>query len=202
MSAVAPIDECFSLATTEAISMWQNGTPNEGIENGRQSENGRWLVRQLCAVGCDSTPINPELRCDLTTKETERFKKLGLHIISFAVTPDVSEGHVYVVSPWLDDMQACPEPLYADKALQPLRQYYTEKQSEMRANYDQGVYFLEDAEQNAQFSILDRSSVVPFMHDSDFYLGHSQGEASMVNFNDILRELRIPIIQNTNKAVR
>jgi hypothetical protein len=158
----------FGLPTTDSLALIQAGEP---YIRAKRSENGMWHVKQfpldfLPIDEVENLPargLNPEQLCKLNDYELHRLRLLGLHVLTFARLPLMSEKNIMTVAPWIDGMEDISTKDYFLNVEPLLRLYFEEWIEEHVNKVSIRPFYILDSE---QFSTAPQTSNY-FLHDTD-----------------------------------
>ena len=183
---VTPLNQSFTASTAEAETLWTNGRDEVlGVslpEFGRQSDDGRWLVRvsPVEALFNPSELVRAEAVCRYAYAEMQSLKGYAVDVISYAYTPVHDGVKVACISPWLEDISGCPRRLFAQHMAPKLLRYYqdlTEPEYAPNLNDIPARPFLWDFRSHKQCSVRRAEPLRPFIHDVEPHLSISSNEA-------------------------
>lgn len=162
---IEPLDRVFRANSREVERLWDSGTEHYACSDSynhlRVSECGKWVIKNFDINEDRSCPeLNPDRRTRVARSEIRRLRVLhGVHVISHAMLASLSGKNLFVLSPYLSNMDICPPGAFEELQKQ-VDRYYDAKTPE--------EYAMRELRTWDQYSSIETEhGVVPFLHDID-----------------------------------
>ncbi len=161
--AVNPLNETFEVPPQEAEQLWAASLPMEHDNDPERAQRlrisacGQWAIRRMRAKqGRHCPPVHQYV--SLVLNQFSELADRGSAVISRAMTPSHDRKHIFTITPWLRDLEACSASVYRRLQSDVLAPYYR--------TGDASSWAVTDIDDHEQFSTLPGSKL-PFLHDAD-----------------------------------